>query len=220
MKINEKHLIAFVSGSAAIDKQGFLNKRGELNKAFQRRWFVLKGNLLFYFERKTDPEPIGVIVIDGCSVELTENSDKYAFELAFSGSGTRTYVLAADSQEEMEAWMRALTCAGYDYMRKAVSDLQQQLNELNDMARLTRREVPTSSGRPGIIVPSQNAAAVGGNRVNPFNQDLETTQEVFPLSVDQKDCRPRRARTFEEMHFDIGEQIRLATAKIHSASDC
>jgi len=98
MKINEKHLIAFVSGSAAIDKQGFLNKRGELNRAFQRRWFVLKGNLLFYFERKTDAEPIGVIVIDGCSVELTENSDKYAFELAFSGSGTRTYVLAADSQ--------------------------------------------------------------------------------------------------------------------------
>jgi len=98
MKINEKHLISFVSGSAAIDKQGFLNKRGELNKAFQRRWFVLKGNLLFYFERRTDSEPIGVIVIDGCSVELTENSDKYAFELAFSGSGTRTYVLAADSQ--------------------------------------------------------------------------------------------------------------------------
>ena len=98
MKINEKHLISFVSGSAAIDKQGFLNKRGEVNKAFQRRWFVLKGNLLFYFERRTDAEPIGVIVIDGCSVELTENSDKYAFELAFSGSGTRTYVLAAESQ--------------------------------------------------------------------------------------------------------------------------
>ena len=115
--------------------------------------------------------------------------------------------------------MRALTCAGYDYMRKAVSDLQQQLNELNAMARLARRDVPTSSGRPGIV-PSQNAAAVGGNRVNPFNQDLETTQEVFPLSVDQKDFRPRRARTFEEMHFDIGEQIRLATEKIHSASHC
>jgi len=98
MKINEKHLISFVNGSAAIDKQGFLHKRGELNKAFQKRWFVLKGNLLFYFERRTDAEPIGVIVIDGCSVELTENSDKYAFELAFSGSGTRTYVLAADSQ--------------------------------------------------------------------------------------------------------------------------
>jgi len=112
--------------------------------------------------------------------------------------------------------MRALTCAGYDYMRKAVSDLQQQLNELNAMARLSRRDVPTSSGRPGVG-PSRNAAAVGGNRINPFNQDLETTQEVFPPSVDQKD-RPHRARTFEEMHFDIGEQIRLATGKIHPVS--
>jgi len=119
----------------------------------------------------------------------------------------------------MEAWMRALTCAGYDYMRKAVSDLQQQLNELNAMARLSRREESTSDGRPGVAA-SQNAAAAGGNRVNPFNQDLEMTQEVFPPSVDQKDCRPRRARTFEEMHFDIGEQIRLAAAKMHAASHC
>jgi len=111
--------------------------------------------------------------------------------------------------------MRALTCAGYDYMRKAVSDLQQQLNELNAMARLTRHEVPTSDGRLGIV-PSQNAAAVGGSRVNPFNQDLEMTQEVFPPSVDQKDCRPCRPRTFEEMHFDIGEQIRRATAKMQT----
>ena len=113
--------------------------------------------------------------------------------------------------------MRALTCAGYDYMRKAVSDLQQQLNELNAMARLSKREAPTSSDvRPGLV-PSQNAAAVGGSRVNPFNQDLGMTQEVFPPSVDQKDFRPHRARTFEEMHYDIGEQIRVAMAKIHTA---
>jgi len=117
----------------------------------------------------------------------------------------------------MESWMRALTCAGYDYMRKAVSDLQQQLNELNAMARLSRRDAPTSDGHPGTA-PSQSAAAGGGNRVNPFNQDLETTQEVFPPAVDQKDFRPRRARTFEEMHFDIGEQIRMATAKLKTAS--
>jgi len=113
----------------------------------------------------------------------------------------------------MEDWMRALTCAGYDYMRKAVSDLQRQLNELNAVSRLSRHEMTNSDGRPGTAT-SQNSAAAGlAGRVNPFNQDLETTQEVFPLSSAQ-DEQPRRARTFEEMHFDIGEQIRLARLKI------
>jgi len=88
MKINEKNLVAIASGSnLATDKEGkskmlfilfhsliqllcsgYLNKRGEVNKNFQKRWFVLKGNLLYYFEKKTDKEPIGVIIVEGCTV--------------------------------------------------------------------------------------------------------------------------------------------------------
>ena len=41
-------------------------------QAFQRRYFVLKGNLLFYFERRTDREPIGVVILEGCTIELAE----------------------------------------------------------------------------------------------------------------------------------------------------
>jgi len=108
--------------------------------------------------------------------------------------------------------MRALTCAGYDYMRQAVSDLQRQLNELNAMQRLTRSSIPTANSRPGMV-PNDNSVAGATSRVNPFNQDLEATQEVFPPSIDEQEVRPARARTFEEMHFDIGEQIRLAAMK-------
>jgi len=115
----------------------------------------------------------------------------------------------------MEEWMRALTCAGYDYMRKAVSDLQQQLNELNATARLSRSDVQTANGRP--VVPNNSSVASAVSRVNPFNQDHETTPEVFPPSIDQQDTRPPRARTFEEMHFDIGEQIRSATEKMQKS---
>jgi len=112
----------------------------------------------------------------------------------------------------MEDWMRALTCAGYDYMRKAVSDLQRQLNELNAMARLTKPDNTAANSRPGTV-PDHSSVAAGASRVNPFNQDLDTTQEVFPPAADQLNVRPPRARTFEEMHFDIGEQIRSAMMK-------
>lgn len=70
MKINEKPLCAYATSPTLVDKEGYLIKRGEGNKGFQRRWFVLKGNLLFYFEKRGDKEPIGVIILEGCSVGI------------------------------------------------------------------------------------------------------------------------------------------------------
>lgn len=68
MKINDKNLCAFATSSTPVDREGWLSKKGEINKAFQRRWFVLKGNLLFYFEKKADKEPLGVIILEGCTI--------------------------------------------------------------------------------------------------------------------------------------------------------
>lgn len=109
---------------------GFLNKRGEVNKAFQRRYFVLKGNLLFYFESRVDKEPLGLIIVEGCTIELSNEMENYCFEIAFNGN--RTYILAAETQESMEAWMKALTCAGYEYKRIIVAELQRQLHEIDE----------------------------------------------------------------------------------------
>jgi len=67
MKINEKNLAAFAASTTPVDREGFLLKRGE-TKGYQKRWFVLKGNLLFYFERKSDKEPVGVIIMEGCTI--------------------------------------------------------------------------------------------------------------------------------------------------------
>lgn len=67
MKINEKNLCTFAT-TPPVDLEGWLNKRGEMNKSWQRRWFVLKGNLLFYFEKRTDKEPLGMIILEGCTV--------------------------------------------------------------------------------------------------------------------------------------------------------
>ena len=56
-----------------FDFSGWLWKRGEVNKNFQKRYFVLKGNLLFYFDKRFDKEPIGVIILEGWFVESFVN---------------------------------------------------------------------------------------------------------------------------------------------------
>ena len=131
MKINGKHLCE-LSTLGAPDKRGYLNKRGEVNRSFQRRWFVLRGNLLFYFQRPDDSEPTGVIVLENCTVSLSEQEDCYAFELSFGGSGSRTYVLAADTHEEMEDWMRILSRSSCGHLRMMIGVLQRQVADLDE----------------------------------------------------------------------------------------
>lgn len=100
MKINERTLIAYSTTSRTpVDKEGWLWKRGEVNKSFQRRYFILRGNLLFYFEKKTDKEPVGVIILEGSTIELAEEEqEKFAFKIVFHGEGKRTYVIGAETQ--------------------------------------------------------------------------------------------------------------------------
>lgn len=202
MKINDRHLCAFANSSAPIDHEGYLLKRGEVNKAYQRRWFILKGNLLFYFEKKGDKEPIGVIILEGCTVELSESVDAFAFQICFEGSSSRSYVLAAETQEKMEKWMKAITCAGYDYMKLMINELQRQVDELNLVEQQKMMTIPKQTQqdlmkehdvrkkilRNSEVKPSDSDLLIDFNipsgsdggkrqgRINPFNDDSSCAQ--------------------------------------------
>jgi FAD synthase len=62
--------------------------------------------------------------------ELSEEDEAYSFNITFHGPGDRTFVLSAENQELMEEWMKAVTCASYDYMKVMVTELQKQVDEL------------------------------------------------------------------------------------------
>ena len=131
MKLNERLLAKFATEYSASEREGFLSKKGEVNKGFQKRFFVLRGNLLFYFEKQHDKEPIGVIILENCRIELcpTETS-LFAFQVVFEGVGTRKYVLAAETEDNMKAWMTKLTHAGHICIRTMVNELERRLAEL------------------------------------------------------------------------------------------
>lgn len=178
MKINEKNLISFSVSKSYIDREGWLGKRGEVNKSFQKRWFVLKGNLLFYFEKKDDKEPVGLVILEGCTVELAEYEEAYAFKLVFHGAGNRTYILCANSQETMEQWMKALASASYDYVKLMVGELQRQLDEITEMEKqAASSSVPNPVRVAGLPTNRSDGclfghAAAGGRapRFNPFDK--------------------------------------------------
>ena len=129
MKINDKSLIAYACSKNEFDKRGFLSKKGELNHSYKRRWFVLKGNLLFYFEQP-DKSPLGMIVLENCSVEVND-ADRFSFCIRYQSenqtNNTRAYILCAESENDMEQWMRSLASASYMFVAMVVSEFQKTL---------------------------------------------------------------------------------------------
>uniref|UniRef100_A0A8B9EQ00 Sesquipedalian n=1 Tax=Anser cygnoides TaxID=8845 RepID=A0A8B9EQ00_ANSCY len=151
MKLNERSVAHYATCDSPTDHSGFLRKRVERHHhhahhgtSYQRRWFVLKGNLLFYFEERESREPVGLVVLEGCTVELCEAAEEFAFAIRFDDAGAKAYVLVADGQAAMEAWVKALSRASFDYMRLVVRELEKQLEErhLSNPALLPVQEKP------------------------------------------------------------------------------
>nr|XP_020449592.1 sesquipedalian-1 [Monopterus albus] len=134
MKLNERSVAHYATCDSPPDKTGFLFKKGERNTAYHRRWFVLKGNMLFYFDERDSRDPIGVIILEGCTVELCESTEEFAFAIKFDCAKARVYMMAAESQAAMESWVKALSRASFDYMRLVVKELERQLEEIQEAA--------------------------------------------------------------------------------------
>ncbi|KFZ63928.1 Sesquipedalian-2, partial [Podiceps cristatus] len=139
MKLNERSVAHYATCDSPADHAGFLRKRVERHHhhahhhhatSYQRRWFVLKGNVLFYFE-------------EGGAAEES------AFAIRFDDAGARAYVLVADGQAAMEAWVKALSRASFDYMRLVVRELEKQLEEACKSLAACRKSPrrASSSGR-------------------------------------------------------------------------
>ncbi|KPP56616.1 sesquipedalian-1-like [Scleropages formosus] len=165
MKLNERSVAHYATCDSPPDKTGFLFKKGERNTAYHRRWFILKGNMLFYFEDRESREPIGVIVLEGCTVELCESAEEFAFAIKFDCAKARVYKLAAESQAGMESWVKALSRASFDYMRLVVRELEKQLEEMQEAGgtwshsrlKLSRRATQQMSRSKALPSPDTTA---------------------------------------------------------------
>lgn len=175
MRLNEKNVASFAVCSSPVDKEGYLQKKGDLNRDFQRRWFVLKGNLLFYFLKKQDREPQGVIVLEACSVQVSIHG-RYCFEISFDGTGTRVYILGADNNEEMESWMKAISHASYEYLKSIVDELQRRVDLLSSSS--SPQSDASGMGRLKIGAVATAASSASPKPISTPGETMLTLQDL------------------------------------------
>jgi len=210
MRLNERCVAEFSTSSAPTDKEGFLNKKGELNRGYQRRWFILKGNLLYYFEKRSDKEPIGVIVLDNCHVELAESGEPYAFQITFGGDGSRTYILGADTSKEMESWMRAITHSSYEYLRMMVESFESTLEKLtseeNDL-------VTSSSSSNNSSNLTSNVSGASNLNTN-TEEDRSNAEPIFhvPVVTVTEDGRVSNNDTLDNLEFPKRQDVAVVSS--------
>ncbi|XP_050415384.1 inositol polyphosphate-4-phosphatase type I A isoform X1 [Patella vulgata] len=136
MRLNSKELVYIAQNCVTCDKEGLLLfkekqdgllKRGE---TYLERYFRLKGNLLFYFKNKesvTKSEPIGLMVLERCTVELeSEEEIPNAFVLVCEGEN-HVFKFAAMSEEDRDHWIQALHIASYECLKMQLESLTDQL---------------------------------------------------------------------------------------------
>uniref|UniRef100_A0A8C5S3R6 Sesquipedalian n=1 Tax=Laticauda laticaudata TaxID=8630 RepID=A0A8C5S3R6_LATLA len=112
------------------DRQGVLYKKNNRTATYQRCWCELRGNILICREQSGDRAPSHLIVLEGCTVELQEStSEPYTFKICYPNV-LPDYKMAAEDQERMEDWVRALSTAGFEYLRVLVTELEDQFHWL------------------------------------------------------------------------------------------
>ncbi|XP_034076075.1 sesquipedalian-1 [Gymnodraco acuticeps] len=197
MKLHEKILTHYLSCTSPVDKEGYLFKKKERNATYQRRWFVLKANLLFYQDRPADRHLLGVIVLEGCAVRRSESEGQFAFSLVFEGPGLKTYRFTAGDGQTQESWVKALLSASHCYLSLLVRDLGRQYEEAKQQqgSGASRHSSSLSAlTQPTHFLPVQGRAAVVREGRSYSACPVLQTQSTPPKVVAKKSPKlwPRR----------------------------
>ncbi|XP_028834946.1 dedicator of cytokinesis protein 9-like isoform X4 [Denticeps clupeoides] len=173
------------SQKGGVSKHGWLYK-GSMNgaigvtmRSFKRRYFHLTQlgdgsyNLSFYKDEKISKEPKGTIFLDSC-MGVVQNSKvrRFAFELKMQDRST--YLLAADSEVEMEDWISTLNKVLYSGFELA---LQEKRNgNIPDDDEVGKADAPSGNFLSGRDIENR---MMSETRLKLFTLDRDTQKLDF-----------------------------------------
>ncbi|XP_064436812.1 pleckstrin homology domain-containing family A member 4 isoform X7 [Mirounga angustirostris] len=197
--------------------RGWLHKQDSCGlRLWKRRWFVLSGHCLFYYKDSREESVLGSVLLPSYTIRPDGPGAPRGRRFTFTAEhpGMRTYVLAADTLEDLRGWLRALGRAsraeGDDCGRprsparpqpgegpggpggppEVSREEERHGLESPEVARLSR-----GRGRSGLLTPSPTADLQSGPRIRRTRSpDLFTalSRPPSPLSLPRPRSAPAR----------------------------
>jgi hypothetical protein len=134
MRLNDSALRQ-VARSLAVDREGRLLYRAP-RESYRERWFRLKGNLLFFCRTTSmgamlDPDPLGVLVMDQCLIQLEEHGDRpFVFSIQFKGETDRKHFFSGQNQKQCVDWVCALRAGSVLTLQSRMEELRSQIKAI------------------------------------------------------------------------------------------
>ncbi|XP_047385932.1 pleckstrin homology domain-containing family A member 4 isoform X2 [Sciurus carolinensis] len=221
--VNKVHAFGKRSNALRRDPNLPVHIRGWLHKQdssglrlWKRRWFVLSGHCLFYYKDSREESVLGSVLLPSYSIRPDGPGAPRGRRFTFTAEhpGMRTYVLAADTLEDLRGWLRALGRAsraeGDDCGRPRTPASPQRgegpggpggppevsrreegrISESPEMGRFSR-----GHGRPGLLTPSPTTDFQSGPRIRRTRSpDLfaPLSRPPSPLSLPRPRSAPAR----------------------------
>nr|KAF6411325.1 pleckstrin homology domain containing A4 [Rousettus aegyptiacus] len=197
--------------------RGWLYKQDSAGlRLWKRRWFVLSGHCLFYYKDSREESVLGSVLLPSYSVRPDGPGVPRGRRFTFTAEhpGMRTYVLAADTLEDLRGWLRALGQASRaegDDCGSPRSPTRPQPGEgpggLGGPLEVSKREegctlespegarLSRGHGRPGQLPPSPKADLQSGPRIQRTRSPdlfIPLSHPPSPLSLPRPRSAPAR----------------------------
>lgn len=170
--------------------RGWLHKQDSAGlRLWKRRWFVLSGHCLFYYKDSREESVLGSVLLPSYSVRPDGPGAPRGRRFTFTAEhpGMRTYVLAADTLEDLRGWLRALGRAS-----RAEGD---DCGRPKSPARRQPGEGPGGPGGPPEVSKGEEGHSLESPEVARLSRDHDRPGRLTPSPMADLQSGPRIQRT-------------------------
>lgn len=187
--------------SVPVVVRGWLYKQDSSGmRLWKRKWFVLADFCLFYYKDSREESVLGSIPLPSYTIAPVGPEDHISRKYAFKAehTGMRTYYFSADTQEDMNGWVRAMNQAALMQTHTVKRDECDHPDHVNVSEKLKKQAVPQTNHINSYVIPKPEVIQSDGlpeDKREAFVGEVEI--QVTPREMEQARGKSPASRVVE-----------------------